>query len=776
METKNKWIVVAVAFIIIALGSVTLVIKSDEFSIVLKDGSIKVKYSDGVMKAYDGRYLAFEDYLNIYYWNGKGYTTMYKARGTKYSNLSYYQEGDITFVKQTIRYSRGNLTRFFEITEYNIKESFEWNPTDENLRVYFLWTYGGLDKLDEKVVYVDKNNKETMTVMDFDIMNNWEKEMDNIVRVERFMNGKLKIRTKVFEGKTVFDPDIILAGFPPPINETPINETPEYNETHEYIYEPESKTWIIVPKDDFDGGRDMGDTEEPIERMIIDDITDCSNGVCSATLGKVRFAPYQEEWYEIEKAPSLKESSRIKCVVDYDGKHHAECLDFNNTHRKIKTSIKDNSLKNKDIPIKVLKLNESYFGNDKDKKYYKKSEKKNKYKDLLEEKTEWIKADFGDIIEVGESSTTIKLQEPDSENLDDVWINGDSPDTNYGTYTTLRNAYDTASPYFVETLIKFNISAISNNKNIDNATLYFYFKTNDISRPNYIDVSAMHLYDTFSWVETSVTWNTKPDSIYYGDSLSVKRFIANTPTGTFISWDVTEAVNVQYSNNKDNVSIYLNSSGEGDNFDELQYWSKEYTSDVTKRPYLNITYLEPETDPPTFSAITDNSSVTLYNGTDVQINITIEDATNVDFYTLSHNDTSDHSWTNETIINVESTSIGVIWNYSIENFPTTGGTLGVRFWANDTGGYSDVSDIHTIIVQPIITDTCSCPGLNQNWEVNMEDTCVINDDCNLGTGKLNHTGTYGNFTCNATISTSDRDIAPADTTFYFDNNCLINII
>jgi len=72
-------------------------------------------------------------------------------------------------------------------------------------------------------------------------------------------------------------------------------------------------------------------------------------------------------------------------------------------------------------------------------------------------------------------------------------------------------------------------------------------------------------------------------------------------------------------------------------------------------------------------------------------------------------------------------------------------------------------------------DSCDCPGLNQNWEANMEDACIINDNCNLGTGKLNHTGDYGNFTCNATISTSDRDVAPNNTTFYWDSNCLINL-
>jgi len=205
----TKWTIVS-ALTIIFIGSITLNITLDNFSIMLNDGTMKAKYSEGNLKVYSGRNIAFNDYINIYYWNGEGYTTMYKARGKKYSNLSYYTEGDITFIKQQIQYSRGNLTRYFEISEYNIKESFEWQPNNKTLKVYFLWTYDNLDKFAEKKVYLDKNIKNNYALMDFDIVNNWNNEIDNIIRVERFQNGRLKIRTKVFKGDATFDPIIKL--------------------------------------------------------------------------------------------------------------------------------------------------------------------------------------------------------------------------------------------------------------------------------------------------------------------------------------------------------------------------------------------------------------------------------------------------------------------------------------------------------------------------------------------------------------------------------------
>ena len=53
-----------------------------------------------------------------------------------------------------------------------------------------------------------------------------------------------------------------------------------------------------------------------------------------------------------------------------------------------------------------------------------------------------------------------------------------------------------------------------------------------------------------------------------------------------------------------------------------------------------------------------------------------------------------------------------------------------------------------------VSDVCACPGLNQNWELDHSDACTINDDCNLGTGKLSFTGT-GTTIINATINTTE---------------------
>jgi len=149
---------------------------------------------------------------------------------------------------------------------------------------------------------------------------------------------------------------------------------------------------------------------------------------------------------------------------------------------------------------------------------------------------------------------------------------------------------------------------------------------------------------------------------------------------------------------------------------------------------ITFTLATPDTTEPGYSGAQTNASSTTYNGTDVQINLTITDGTAVDFYTLSHNDTGG-SWTNESFVDAGgSQSVTMIWNYSIENFPTTGGTFGWQVWANDTGGYSNTSLIRTFTVQEITTDSCS--WTSGDWVVINGDQCTLSTVQDIGTNKL----------------------------------------
>lgn len=71
-------------------------------------------------------------------------------------------------------------------------------------------------------------------------------------------------------------------------------------------------------------------------------------------------------------------------------------------------------------------------------------------------------------------------------------------------------------------------------------------------------------------------------------------------------------------------------------------------------------------------------------------------------------------------------------------------------------------------------DTCSCPGLNQDWEINMSDFCVIQDDCDLGTGTLSFTGS-GNVTINSSVDTTNLGDPGANGILYVADSCILTI-
>jgi len=88
------------------------------------------------------------------------------------------------------------------------------------------------------------------------------------------------------------------------------------------------------------------------------------------------------------------------------------------------------------------------------------------------------------------------------------------------------------------------------------------------------------------------------------------------------------------------------------------------------------------------------------------------------------------------------------------------------------GGVTNQSEVREITIS---ANTCSCPGLNQNWQIDLADNCMISSDCDLGTGNLSFTG-EGDCYCNATINASNLTPPPNSSgTLWILSNCRINI-
>jgi len=79
----------------------------------------------------------------------------------------------------------------------------------------------------------------------------------------------------------------------------------------------------------------------------------------------------------------------------------------------------------------------------------------------------------------------------------------------------------------------------------------------------------------------------------------------------------------------------------------------------------------------------------------------------------------------------------------------------------------------TIVLQSL-SSTCSCAGLNNNWEIDHADACEITEDCDIGTGKISFMG-IGTTICNATISTTNMGDPGSNGIFQIDNNCIVYV-
>ncbi len=64
------------------------------------------------------------------------------------------------------------------------------------------------------------------------------------------------------------------------------------------------------------------------------------------------------------------------------------------------------------------------------------------------------------------------------------------------------------------------------------------------------------------------------------------------------------------------------------------------------------------------------------------------------------------------------------------------------------------------------SSSCICPRMtNKNWQIDMSEACVITANCNLGTGRLNFTGS-GSATLSAIVNTTDMGIPPSGATVF----------
>ncbi|MBU0894038.1 MAG: hypothetical protein KKB88_01195 [Nanoarchaeota archaeon] len=262
----------------------------------------------------------------------------------------------------------------------------------------------------------------------------------------------------------------------------------------------------------------------------------------------------------------------------------------------------------------------------------------------------------------------------------------------------------------------------------------------------YSDTTNAKGIDT-GWKSVSVDWVISPNTVYWlGVQVDDTATITNTNFAVITS--SIDGINAQTS--------LPNPFGGGSFTNNRMYG------------FYAVWEAAPPTDetPPTYSNNQTNNTIV---GQSTLFSLLVNDETALHpngAYIFSTNNTG--IWINESAVLFSATPSWA--NVTKVLNSTSGLIIGYRWYLNDTVG--NINNTEIFILTTTSADTCTCAGLNENWEIDLSDYCVITDNCDLGTGNITFINT-GTITFNATITSCQIGDLPADQRGYLGNLALI---
>jgi hypothetical protein len=170
---------------------------------------------------------------------------------------------------------------------------------------------------------------------------------------------------------------------------------------------------------------------------------------------------------------------------------------------------------------------------------------------------------------------------------EDAYVNASSPDTNYGSETTLCVAANSEKDF---TYVKFDLTSIPSGAYIISAKLELYLSDTTGSFYYYLfggnddAIGAYHCSDN-SWTEPEITWNNSPASALSPEPTSSWSFGMSYTKGNYKSWDVTSDAKTAFSSGTLTEALkfqFKSESGDGQAF----FHSKEGSN----KPKLEVEY------------------------------------------------------------------------------------------------------------------------------------------------------------------------------------------
>ncbi len=198
------------------------------------------------------------------------------------------------------------------------------------------------------------------------------------------------------------------------------------------------------------------------------------------------------------------------------------------------------------------------------------------------------------------ASTTIKVVEPDTGNLDNALIREQYPTTTYYTLSSFSHSANEIGG-LRWTIWKYDLP-IPEGVTITDSTFFLYVSSNVLDEGEGFNLSAHHVYDSTiynisgnEWTEEVITWNTKPDAgteyntSNLGDSINVSNWFVQYDR---LNYTILDAVQAEHAKSNLNLSIMLIASDQWGSPSVTETISL-YTKNTPSEEYfahINITY------------------------------------------------------------------------------------------------------------------------------------------------------------------------------------------
>lgn len=497
------------------------------------------------------------------------------------------------------------------------------------------------------------------------------------------------------------------------------------------------------------------------EEKVIENITytpstetHCKNGKCwTALYSGVRFVYENDTWKDVDDAYSLEGYWNI-VYLEQDPDFEIDVINYNTsgiemnlhfvgdcndypdecitcTENKVECKFKHkHKWKNETFNEKTEEFEEIEIEHE--------YEYEHEYEDGITKEKQEIKGYFsnplGKQFSFGGKSTTIQLQDADTENLEDAEFDEDSVEDGSETYAVL----DLMDGSGEGAVIKFNLSSIPSGQTIDNSTFCWY--STDTAIYSDIGIYAFNVTEPFTqtWIEDTLDADLGTKANFNGNcsvELHLEHNAQEEQWYCHSNSKFIEYTQNMYDNDK-NISFALNGSS-------ATYYGKMATKEhatTSQRPYLNITYsVAADTTPPTYSNLWSNVT----NNTAVNVGDPIN------FSAQWADDNTLHNFTNSSRVNYTGSWANGTWsafatgncsNFTI-NYPSTaeGGNITFKIYANDSSNNENVTGTFFFYnVSAPIGD--SCDWSSGAWTIDCTENCTVDSDYDLAGNNIYFSG------------------------------------